>query len=377
MIEEPLLACLTDVFSSDGQVGIRDVLALPTSGDPRAFVPVAHRRSAARALWRQYAGGGARRRAETTALASLVTIGFAGRVPRWRVSFPDPPSESAFHPWLRTVLHQPYYVGIVLIGPRRANRKPVVMLTDRQGALIAVAKLGYNRVTRPLVRHEANALRDVAAALEGRAHVPVLLASDRLEHTEAMLMNPLPKINSGKRVSRETLVAVVRGIASSAVGRRTDLSTVIEHPRMRPIVDAANRVSARTSQAPVGAAHGDLHAGNLGVAEDGRPVIWDWERWTHGVPVGFDLLHHDLQSWVSGGSDPQEAARRLLATAPEILAPLGVPTHLAADIACDYLVRLAARYVDDAQDQAGSKLGTVENWLFPAVLDHQQNEERT
>lgn len=378
MTDELLRMCLSDVLGRQTAHGGEPVIALPTSRAMRAVLPVARRTEAAHVLRAHYGGGGMRRRATTAALSSLVKLGVATHLPMWQPPPIGRPDHPVFHAWAQEVLDVPYHVSLVLIGPKRANRKPVVLLADEAGQLVGVAKVGYNDVTRPLVAHEASALRELGVAIEGRIHVPSLVDARRIGALEAMMMRPLSALARRRTVSREALIDTVRLVSGVAPGERADLKHALAHPRMHPLEKAVAGISTRTAEVPFGSAHGDLHPGNLGVASDGRPVLWDWERWMNGVPVGFDLLHHDLQTSIAIDQiDPELAARRLIHSAAEVLAPLGVAATVAPDVARDYLVRLAARYVEDAQDEAGSRLGSVETWLFPAVLAELPDKERT
>lgn len=375
MMDPTLRSALADVFLTSHDDGVARVIGLPSAADPRVILPGRGGRATADILRGQYAGGGLARRAKTTVVATLVASGLARFVPPWRAEIDTSGSEPSLRDWIGRTLGTPHRVGIVLVGPPRANRKPVVMIVDGDRKLVAVAKIGYNEVTRPLVRHEAKALSDVASFLADRIHVPRLLDARRFGETEAMLMAPLPAIDTSRRISREVLVDVVDRI-SAVHGEPAPLTRTLGHERLAPLASVVPGIQSRTAHVPVGAIHGDLHPGNLATALDGRPVLWDWERWSHGVPRGFDLLHHDMQTWISiDGVAPLEASRRLVASAPGILAALGVSHEVAPDVARDYLVRLAARYVADAQDQAGSRLGAVEEWLFPAVLDDRRDKE--
>jgi len=372
-LDDPLRACLADVLLPDSPKTPTRLIALPSASAMRAVLPVDDASAAARIVRRQFEGGSWKRRVQTTVLSALVSTGIVWHLRHWRVNGFPIPRERSFRAWIAGELSQDHRVGLALIGPQRANRKPVVLITDVRGRLIAVAKLGYNEVTRPLVRHEASALVTVATALGSVAHVPELMASTDLHGTEALLMRALPEIDVRADVPRTTLITLVRAISSAGSSARSELLDETTHPRMTPLVPVATRL--RSLDVPFGASHGDLHSGNLGVAIDGHPAIWDWERWSQGVPLGFDLLHFDFQNWVTVGDEPKSAARRLIRTAEGILSPLGIPSELASDVARDYLIRLAARYVRDAQDEAGSRLGAVEEWLFPAVLDGFDDKE--
>lgn len=371
VLDGALRACLADIFEPGGGArAAARIIALPNAHTPRALLPAAPRDISARIVRRHFGGGGTRRALKTTAASLMVRVGAASQLSRWQFKELPAPAARHFHAWVSASISEPYRIGLVLIGPERANRKPVVMLTDSQGELIGVVKVGYNRVTQPLVRAEAAALKQLAGVFAGVIHIPEFIAAGRLENSEMLLMKPLPALKGARqRIPRHTLLEVVRSVAEVAPGGEAKLEDSLSHPRVASLRAAGALVAARTTGVARGSSHGDLHAGNLAIAADGRPTLWDWERWSLGLPIGFDLLHYDLQSWITNGElSPALAARELVRTSPTILSPLGVAADIAPDVARDYLMRLAARYVTDAQDEAGSQLGAVEDWLFPAVL---------
>jgi hypothetical protein len=99
-------------------------------------------------------------------------------------------------------------------------------------------------------------------------------------------------------------------------------------------------------------------------------LVWDWERFTAGVPVGFDALHYRLQTdVVPGRQEPRVAAARCIEEAPAALAPFGVGAADARLTATLYLADLATRYLADRQAQAGAALGAPGTWLIPAVTE--------
>ena len=117
-----------------------------------------------------------------------------------------------------------------------------------------------------------------------------------------------------------------------------------------------------------GAWHGDWAPWNMRPLAD-RLLVWDWERFTIGVPVGFDALHYDLQQRISTQSDGADAVRQTLAAAPG--PARAVRGHQPAAVrvtALLYLVDLAARYLTDRQAEAGARLGVLGSWLLPVLL---------
>ncbi len=367
---EDLWDCVGDLLANSDQHALASVVVLPSVRNPRSLIVTQNRRAASRLVWRQFGGGGPRRGLKAMVLTALVLTGLAERNPAWRFGVPIVRPRVGYREWLQRQVPTGTRVGAVLLGPPRANRKPVVLLVNGRGELVAVAKFGVNKVTRPLVRHEADALQQVGDALGDTVHVPRLLASASVGKGEVLLMAPLPVASLGTRPSRAALVEVVRAVGAADRRPGMALREVATHPRLAPLRPLIDKISQSNEAVVRGSFHGDLHPGNLAVAHDGRVVLWDWERWGRGAPVGIDLLHHDLQSWITQeGMAPRDAATALIVESPMILEPLGVSPLSAPAVAKEYLIRLASRYAEDEQDRAGSALGAIEQWLLPAVLD--------
>ena len=103
----------------------------------------------------------------------------------------------------------------------------------------------------------------------------------------------------------------------------------------------------------------------------GRVMVWDWERFQTGVPVGYDAIHYRLQQAVSqGGVTAQAAAEAAVAGAAQALAPFGIEAAAAPIVATLYLAEIAIRYLHDGQAEAGARLGDVGTWLLPVLLRH-------
>lgn len=364
--------CVDDLLAQTSGANGGSVVGLPSAKEARSLIVISNGRAAARLARRQFGGKGWRRSLQTNTIALLLATGVAVRIPGLRRPPRRTASSLGYRAWLDDAWGGPAQIGAILLGPPRANRKPVVLLTAPDGELQAVAKFGVNDVTRPLVAHEALALDQVGKGLRGVVYTPRLVASGAVGDAHALIMEALPKTVAGRRPPREALVELVRSISSIDQRKGPELPTAAAHPRLAPLGRRIEAIAAQTAGVQVGSFHGDLHPGNLGLAADGQLVLWDWERWGYGVPVGFDLLHHDLQSSITReGVPPREAAARLVVEAPVTLAPLGVAASQAPAVALDYLVRLAARYATDAQDKAGSMLGAIESWMFPVILDEE------
>ena len=132
----------------------------------------------------------------------------------------------------------------------------------------------------------------------------------------------------------------------------------------------ALRVRAGSSVLAYGAWHGDWTQWNMASTEKGL-LVWDWERFTPGVPVGFDALHHWLHTEVGPGRqrEPRTVAAELAEQAARLLTPFGIGPAEARLTATLYLAELSTRYLVDRQAEAGARRGAPGKWLIPAIAD--------
>jgi hypothetical protein len=178
------------------------------------------------------------------------------------------------------------------------------------------------------------------------------------------------------------VVATACGISSGTLGgsgyrRRLDtrIADVADHPDGHQLARAATRLarSAGNVRLTFGAWHGDWAPWNMRPLAD-QVLVWDWERFTIGVPLGYDALHFDLQHRISSQPDGADAVRQTLAAAPDLLAPFGVTADTAVRAtALLYLIDLAVRYLTDRQAEAGARLGVLGSWLLPVLLSTVEN----
>src|SRR3546814_14552021 len=78
------------------------------------------------------------------------------------------------------------------VAPRRPNGKPVVQAIANDGTVLAYAKFGWETLTRQLVRHEAEALDDLAGLTKGTLlRVPRVLFSGAWRGLEVIVLDPL------------------------------------------------------------------------------------------------------------------------------------------------------------------------------------------
>jgi hypothetical protein len=149
------------------------------------------------------------------------------------------------------------------------------------------------------------------------------------------------------------------------------LAAADEGAQRDALLGALDTLSARAGDArlALGSWHGDWTPWNM-ASTSGGLLVWDWERFTDGVPLGFDALHYKLQrDVVPGHREPRAAAADCIQGAPQSLAAFGLDAGEARITATLYLADLATRYLADRQAQAGARLGSPEAWLIPAIAD--------
>jgi len=357
-----------------------EYLLVPDARRPRLLVPAGERRVAAAAVARYAEPQSRLARWKRDAVVAALRTGASAALLRDRVTAPGGPD--TIETYLRDALGTNVRLG-VHIGPARANRKPVLQVLTPAGETVAFVKLGVNELTRRLVRAETAALVTLSGIRLPDVGVPDVLHSGRWRDHEVLVQAALPvwhpraPLDPARCAEAMRVVATACGFSSGTLGgsgywRRlaTRLSDVSEHPDGFQLGRAAARLgtSAGNVRLTFGAWHGDWAPWNMRPLAD-RLLVWDWERFTIGVPLGYDALHYDLQQRISSQPDGADAVRRTLAAAPDLLAPLGVTAPAAVRVtALLYLIDLAARYLTDRQAEAGARLGVLGSWLLPVLL---------
>ena len=363
----------------------RDLLVLPFAGRPRLLVPSGRRASAA-AVRRYGEPGSFTAWAGSRALALALAAGGArvGLGGRLRVSA-DPgtgsadPDTGTIEAYLHSVLGYEVLISTHL-GAARANRKPVLQLLTPGGETAGFAKVSVNPLTRDLIRAEHAVLDTLAAGNFRALTVPRVLHHGQWQGREVLIMNALPVWRRRKALRPGQLTAAMTEL--TAVGGRsrgplagcdylTRLRSRLEAspagPDRAAVSDALDMLAAAGPELTFGAWHGDWTGWNMASTAGGL-LVWDWERFATGVPVGFDFLHYRLQSdVVRRRRPPAEAADACVRDAPGWLAPFGVPADEAPLVAILYLAELSARYLADRQAEAGARLGQPGTWLIPTI----------
>ena len=359
-----------------------ELLALPRGSDPRLLVPL-ERRAAAAAVQRYGVPGSRAARLGQHAIRLSMASGagvhlFGGRL--LVQARQDSPTISSY---LRSELGCDIRLSIN-VGRPRANRKPVLQLLTPGGESIGFAKVGIDPLTCRLVRAEHRALMELADARPETFRVPSVVHFGNWNDLPVLVLDPLPVWLPRRPLSRSRLtdamceIASIAGVtrerlAAAAYWRRLEAQAheVQGRPGGAQLASSLRTLVGRSGTAVLsyGSWHGDWTPWNMATTHTGL-LVWDWERLDHGVPVGFDALHHWLSTEVNArGRRPSDAARELIGRAPGLLGPFSVDAANATLTALLYLAELSARYLRDRQSEAGARFGAPEEWLIPAIAE--------
>jgi hypothetical protein len=212
--------------------------------------------------------------------------------------------------------------------------------------------------------------------------VPKVLHAGQWRGHQVLVQSALPVWRPRAALTNERLVAAMREVSGCCGTSRSWLATSPYWSELRERLDAVSdrpegaalRTAARSLieragdiDLRYGAWHGDWAPWNMATLAD-TLLVWDWERFTTGVPLGFDAVHYELQRRIQSTSDAGAAVEATLKLAPGLLRPFEVTGHAAGITALLYLVDLATRYLADRQAEAGARLGVLGTWLLPVLI---------
>lgn len=362
-----------------GQV-TSEFFLIPGESRPRLLVP-ATRRAAATAARRYGEPGSQTGRLRAAALSFGLSAGLGRAALRSRLRVQAPAGASTIETYLSETLARNVRVSMHL-GPARANRKPVLQVLSTRGETVGFAKIGIGELTRELVHAEHRALTRISQARLASVAIPEVLHLGRWQGLDVLVLGALPvwlprrPLPAGQLAAAMAEVAGLGGLRQEKLAGGDYLAGLCG--RLRTADPGADRDALRAALGRLEAGagdtvldyghwHGDWTPWNMASTHQGL-LLWDWERFTGGVPAGFDALHHRLQTQVvPERREPLAAARECIETAPAQLVPFGVGADEARLTALLYLADLATRYLVDRQATAGARLGSPGTWLIPAI----------
>lgn len=356
----------------DGAGPVERFVALPGPARPRLLAPLSSGPAASAAL-RQFnnsmsqharigkalLGLGVRSRIARRFLGAEVTILVDRDVPRDRLG------GLLLEEHLREVLGERDLHMAITLGRRRPNAKPVIQVLTGAGRILAYAKVGWNDLTRRLVRNEARVLASYPRERLGPVRIPQLLHHGEWNGLEVSLTSPLPHplLRRGRRNAPPPSGAVrsvahLLGVEHEPLGasrylrslREAVESAASEDPSVGPIAEGLDVLERRHGDLLLGFGcwHGDWSPWNM-ASIDRQLFVWDWERSRHPVPIGLDVLHFHFQiAFQSNGRRVKEAALAASAAGGPALSSLGVPERADAALMPLYLMEIFLRY-DEAR----------------------------
>lgn len=357
-----------------------EYILVPGLRRPPLLVPAGQR--VAGAAVRHYSGQRSpAARLATKLFSACLDSGLGAAMFRRRLTIRVPAGAATVETYLADLLHRDIRVSMYL-GPPRANRKPVLHILTPAGQPVAFAKIGVSPLTRRLVQSERNALTQIKKKGLRGVTVPEVLHYGSWQGLDVLVLSVLPAWQHRQPLSPPLLteamasVASIEGVQSSPLRGseylarlRKRLSSAGESPDQAALFWLLDELNTQSGDQILsyGAWHGDWTPWNM-ASTAGGIMVWDWERFTSGVPLGFDALHYWLQTEVGPSHrDPKAAATACVQDAPALLAPLGVSARQARVTALLYLADLATRYLSDQQAAAGARLGAPGSWLIPAL----------
>jgi hypothetical protein len=297
-------------------------------------------------------------------------------MPRVRV-VPDP---DGIESYLSSALGRTVRIG-VLLGPPRANLKPVLALygdepltAGRPGPVLGFAKVATTDITAPLLAAEAAALQRLEISPVPGVVAPRLLHHGTWRGRGVLVATALPLAQTGRRPAR---------IGSDVVAGIARVAGVSEHPlrqsgfwqrhghaalpegwsdvdgtAWRRLVDSVPDVTCL-----FGSWHGDLGPWNAAQGDD-HLELWDWERFESDVPAGMDAVHWPVQVALAAGAPVSQAWPTIHESVVGCLDTLQRNVYEAPVVTAAYLVAVLDRYRQDASEAPTPALLARVRWLL-------------
>lgn len=375
--------------------GYRSVFAfraLPNARHPYLLMPIDSRAAAAGSV--HHIGNPLKRRMRVaeSALSLSFQLGLGQRILRQQLHVCVPRTIQIEAPTLidralglagRTDLST-----AMILGRDRPNRKPVLKLLAPDGEPVAFAKVGWNDISRDLVRHEAEVLGAMGSEERRPSsfRVPSVIGYDPGDRVDLLLVTPMPQASGLRggppsdvpmRATRE--VAVGGGVswdslASSAYWsalrqRVTEAAGDAGSPVGPVQAEALERLDHGygAREVPFGSWHGDWTPWNM--TRVGETLyVWDWERAEGPVPVGLDLMHFDFDVRVKIQGRPVDAAvHSSVVESGARLEALGLPSGLSHLLATLHLLEMTLRF-QEARAQGVHVADTIYGPALRAIL---------
>ena len=293
---------------------------IPRADRPRLLVPMAPRRVASQAL-RHYP-------TSKRTVRVLRVLAGGPPAPDWGPGSSSParlpPSAAPRH--LSRQLADA--VGVsdvrfsVSVDLERPHCKPTLRLMSDRGRILGFAKVGWNDLTRGLVRKESEVLERLHSLPTATSFdIPRILATVQHDDLFVLVLSPLGGARGPGPPPKELPVTPTAELASLSPLDEAKLTEsdywlrltrrVTAHGADPFLTGVAAEIESRYGATPLtfGLAHGDWVPWNMGLGT--RVSVWDWERASFCDPAGFDAAHFLLQVALHWENHPPEDAVRI------------------------------------------------------------------
>jgi hypothetical protein len=338
----------------------RDWLILPSLRRPWLLLP-AWSATAADALLRDDHGQRSPQIVHALALLHRQRMLARMPLPRLRVSSVD--TAETIEAELNRILHASSDV-VVRLGRRRWNRSVVLRPLDATGRTLAFVKSASSASGADALRRERTHLRRVAELNPSLVEWPEVHYHGSWRGLDLLALSPLVGDASTKTLSRAPSAAI-RALSLSAERDRQTLADTELSEQLSEGVDGLSDSTQRSQlraaldltmsrlgqvKVPVGCWHGDWVPWNMTSSGD-RILLWDWEHFAEGVPLGLDGVHYRAQQLRMFKGTDRRVEDRWVREATEWLLntfQLSTPEIRATLLA--YLLEINLRYLRDRDD---------------------------
>lgn len=353
-------------------------LLLPSASKATLLVPTGPRRATAAALGNYKSPSTRAGRMQARMLRGIGRTGLASLAPSRAVVSATSGAESLMG-HISELLGEELVAGIHL-GPPRANQKPIIQVLRPSGETVAFAKVGINDLTNERVSVEAEAIAELSRTSFSHLVVPELLHHGRWRGCSFVLLAPVQTWTaSGIDGDARARAMQELSLKDSATQRLSSLAwwsrthhRLAEHEHALEARDLTQMMSRAEEQwgdvqVRVGWNHGDWTPWNMST-DGSQSIVWDWERFSCDIPVGFDALHYAFQSGVRlEGLSPRTSLDHLTDRSGRIVVQNGAPAEQGHMLLALYLFGLGERFITDGQERAGAKKGPLTAWLLPGL----------
>jgi len=354
----------------------RDWLILPSVRRPWLLLP-AWSPTAADALRRD--DHGQRSPQVVQALAVLHRQRMLARMPLTRLRVSSTESADTVESELTRILHRSSDL-VVRLGRRRWNRSVVLRPLDASGQTLAFVKSAASPSGVDALRRERANLHRIAALDPRLVEWPAVLHHGPWRDLELLTLSPLvgdattkTRAHAPSAAMRTLALSAEQGhqmLADTELTRRlnTEVERLTDSAQRRQLHSALEVTIARLGEVkvPIGCWHGDWVPWNMTSRGD-HVLLWDWEHFAEGVPIGLDGIHYRAQQLRMFKGTDRRVEDRWVREATEWLLntfQLAMPQIRATILA--YLLEVNLRYLRDRADDPRG-IPPRRGWGLPLV----------